>query len=250
MTGQRFGKLTVIKQVEDYISPKGEKRSQWLCECDCEEKNRIITTGNFLKRKHTQSCGCLQKEKASKIGKETKKYNTYNLSGGFGIGYTLKGEEFYFDLEDFDKIKDYCWRIDSNGYVITSDFFDNYKTLKFHRLVMGMPNDEFDIDHKHGVNTRNDNRKEENLRIVTRTQNAMNSGLQSNNTSGVTGVSWCSTYDKWIARITVNKKRIYLGSFDNFEDAVMIRKRAEEKYFGEFSYDNSMGKGDTNVHLS
>ena len=37
-----------------------------------------------------------------------KKYNTYDLSGEYGIGYTSKGEEFYFDLDDYDKIKDYC----------------------------------------------------------------------------------------------------------------------------------------------
>lgn len=31
--------------------------------------------------------------------------NTYDLSGEYGIGYTTKGEEFWFDLEDYDKIK-------------------------------------------------------------------------------------------------------------------------------------------------
>ena len=46
-----------------------------------------------------------------------KKYNTYDLTGEYGIGYTSKDEEFYFDLEDYDKIKDYCWRITMQGYV-------------------------------------------------------------------------------------------------------------------------------------
>ena len=44
--------------------------------------------------------------------------NVYDLSGEYGIGYTLKGEEFYFDLEDYDKIKDYCWHINKK-YVCT-----------------------------------------------------------------------------------------------------------------------------------
>lgn len=239
LTGRKFGKLTVVKQVEDYISPKGEKRARWLCECDCDDKNQIITDGTLLKNGSTRSCGCLQKKVVSQIGKVKKKYNTYNLSGEYGIGYTSKGEEFYFDLEDYDLIKDYCWRIDSYGFVRTSDFHDDYKTLKLHRLVMGLPSKEFDIDHKNGTSTRYDNRKEENLRIVTRSQNGMNKELLSNNTSGVAGVTWCSTYHKWIARITINQKRIYLGSFDIFEKAVKARKKAEQKYFGEFSYDNS-----------
>ena len=39
-----------------------------------------------------------------------KKYNKYDLSGEYGIGWTSNtNQEFYFDLEDYDKIKDYCW---------------------------------------------------------------------------------------------------------------------------------------------
>lgn len=33
------------------------------------------------------------------------KHNTYDLSGDFGIGYTDKGEKFYFDISDYEKIK-------------------------------------------------------------------------------------------------------------------------------------------------
>lgn len=32
---------------------------------------------------------------------------------------------------------------------------------------------------------------------------------------------------------------MYLGRFENFDDAVNARKEAENKYFGEYSYDNS-----------
>ena len=41
----------------------------------------------------------------------------------------------------------------------------------------------------------------------------------------------------------LNYKRMHLGDFDEFEDAVDARKQAEEKYFGEFSYDNSIKIG-------
>lgn len=44
-----------------------------------------------------------------KDGKLAKQYNRYDLSGEFGKGWTNKEEEFWFDLEDFDKIKNYCW---------------------------------------------------------------------------------------------------------------------------------------------
>lgn len=61
LVGEKFGRLTVIKQVEDYISPKGQHAWQWLCKCSCG--NETIVTTSRLKGKTTSSCGCLQKEK-------------------------------------------------------------------------------------------------------------------------------------------------------------------------------------------
>ena len=68
----------------------------------------------------------------------------------------------------------------------------------------------------------------------------MNRKITNRNTSGVVGVVWDKNKKKWEAIIRINKKQIHLGLFDNFEDAVSTRKQAEEKYFGEYSYDNSM----------
>jgi len=236
LTGRTFGKLTVIKRVEDYISPKGQHHTQWLCECSCEEHNRIIVIGNNLTKNNTLSCGCWQKEQARDFNKE---YNTYDLtSQNYGIGYTLKGEEFYFDLEDYDKIKNYCWHMTNRGYIATRDKNRKGRRIHFHRLVMGLTNEKIDVDHIHGNKTRNDNRKE-NLRIATRSQNNMNSALSKNNLSGVTGVYFDKNANKWSASITINYKTLHLGLFDTFTEAVQARKRAEEIYFGEYSYDNS-----------
>lgn len=235
LTGQVFGRLTVIQRVEDYISPKGQRKTQWLCECSCDKRSRIIVLGNNLTKNNTSSCGCIQKERASEFNRE---HNTYDLSGEYGIGYTIKGEEFYFDLEDYDLIKKHCWHITNRGYVTTRDENRKGRRISFHRLVMGLKDEKIDVDHVHGRETRNDNRKE-NLRFATRSQNNMNSALSKNNTSGVTGVYFDRNAKKWSAGITINYKTIHLGLFNVFEDAVKARKEAEEKYFGEFSYDNS-----------
>lgn len=238
LTGRKFGRLTVLNQANDYVDSNGKHYARWLCECSCENKTRLIVMGNQLKREHTKSCGCIQKEQLVKRNKEGKKYNKYDLTGEYGIGYTSKGEEFYFDLEDYDKIKDYYWRISDEGYVV-SCLPDTRKHVAVHRIILGNPNVKYDVDHKHGRESRNDNRKN-NLRIATRSQNVVNVGLKANNTSGRTGVGWNKKLNKWTARITVNGKRIHLGVFERFEDAVTVRKQAEEKYFGEWSYDNSM----------
>lgn len=232
LTGQRFGRLTAIKRVDDHVMPSGERRSRWLCKCDCG--NEITIIGKALTKKNgTKSCGCFTRENMSNI---RKKYNTYNLTGEFGVGYTSKGEEFWFDLEDYDLIKDYCWSINKNGYVISTDR-NTRKTILIHRVITDCP-DDMVPDHIHGKETRYDNRKS-NLRIATTQQNSMNSILYKNNTSGVTGVTWHKRDNVWQARIKVGYKYVHLGYFNSFEDAVGARKEAEEKYFGEYSYNNS-----------
>ena len=156
-----------------------------------------------------------------------KQYNKYNLENEFGIGYTLKGQEFYFDLEDYDKIKDYCWHINDSGYLTSTK-----KTIRIHRLVMNCNKNE-EIDHvNHNLL---DNRKY-NLRIVTSSQNKINRKKVSYNTSGHKGVSWDKDRNKWAVYIGLNNKLIHLGRFNNIDDAIKIRKEAEKKYFGEYNY--------------
>ena len=77
----------------------------------------------------------------------------------------------------------------------------------------------------------------------------MNMRLRRNNTSGAKGVNFDKRLQKWRSRINVNKKTIELGYFNKFEDAVKVRKEAEEKYFGEFSYDNSREKDNNTLIL-
>ena len=52
--------------------------------------------------------------------------------------------------------------------------------------------------------------------------------VRKNNTSGVPGVDWWSSKQRWRAAICFKGKRHYLGSYSRFEDAVKARKRAEE----------------------
>lgn len=245
LTGRKFGRLTVIKRVEDYVSPKGQHHTQWLCKCECG--GECIVRGSYLKNKNTRSCGCLDSETTAQRNREyCKKYNKYDLTKEYGIGYTSKGEEFWFDLEDYDKIKDFCWYLDAYGYVVScySGTKNSRKGVKMHRLLLP----EFEqIDHIN--NKKNDNRKI-NLRKVTDSQNNMNRKLRSNNTSGVTGVYWDKSSQKWFAQIVANKEKKFLGYFNDFNDAVTARKDAEEKYFGEFSYDNSMKVGEKYGNLS
>ena len=244
LCGQRFGKLLVIDIApEDYIAPKSHKHfKQYICQCDCGTVK--VIRGSNLTSGNACSCGCERLRRSVEANHQNKKYNTYDLSGEYGIGYTSKGEEFYFDLEDYDKIKDYTWRTNQKGYILTVVQFNNVQeVIMMHNLIMDNKNEEIIIDHiNHKVN---DNRKR-NLRITINSQNNMNHSLYKNNSSGCSGVTWKKKNKKWEARISVNNKRYSLGLYDDINEAIKVRKQAEEKYYGEFSYDNSMKVAETN----
>ena len=230
-------RLTVLKRCEDHIQKNGRRKIQWLCQCSCENKTLVKVVGGSLRSGRTKSCGCLMKETSAKIGKESHKTNSYDLTGEYGIGYTSKGDEFWFDLEDKHLVEKYCWSYDKNGYVRAWDYI-NCKNIYLHALVMGFPSGDITIDHKNHPprsEHKKDNRKC-NLEVVTRSENNMNRSLASNNTSGITGVSFDRTRNKWMAYIKINKKTIYLGRFTRKEDAIETRKNAEIQYFGERRY--------------
>lgn len=89
-----------------------------------------------------------------------------------------------------------------------------------------------EIDHRdlNGVNN-----KFRNLRECTRSQNQMNRGIQSNNTSGCKGISFSKSNKKWHAYIKINRKRIHIGMFKNIQDAKKAYSIAAKKYHGEFA---------------
>lgn len=229
LLNKRFGMLFV-----DSFAYTKNMRCYWNCKCDCG--NETIVTSSSLINGSTKSCGCYRSDVTIYNNKILKhKFNTYDLSGEYGIGYTSKGEEFYFDLDDYELIKDYCWHLNSKGYVCTNI---NKEYITMHRFILGygFVNDN-DVIIDHIFHNIIDNRKE-NLRVTNNINNCRNHILSKRNKTGISGV--CFKDDVFIAYIGVEYKTINLGSYYIFHDAVKARKEAEEKYFGEYSYDNSI----------
>lgn len=82
--------------------------------------------------------------------------------------------------------------------------------LPLHRFIMGDEN-PLTVDHRHPLRTL-DCRKA-NLRFATPSQQGMNRGIFSNNTSGHKGIRWVESRRKWYTYIYLNRKRIFLGCF-------------------------------------
>ena len=87
-------RLTVIKRIDGYVNSRGYTIVRWLCECSCDKHAQIIVDPYHLRSGHTKSCGCVKIEKVIQQGHLNKKYNNYDLTNEYGIGYTNKGEPF------------------------------------------------------------------------------------------------------------------------------------------------------------
>jgi hypothetical protein len=136
------------------------------------------------------------------------------------------------DLEDVENVSLYKWHSSPKTKYVQSSKTKNRPMLHLHHLVMNFnksENKNLMVDH---INRdRMDNRKE-NLRIVNFTENAINKGTQSNNTSGYPGIHFGKERQKWEASVKLNKRKIHLGRFDTLEEAVQARLAGEMKYFG------------------
>ena len=165
-----------------------------------------------------------------------RKDNNFYNNGEYIIGKLKSGENFIVDISDYEKVSKIYWRKTENGYLYGKK---NNEFILFHRLILenelSIYDSKIDVDHIN--HNKLDNRKS-NLRIVTRSQNNMN--RTPINVYGINGVSFQSNINKYVARITINDNAIHLGSYERVKDAINARKQAEEKYFGEYSYANSM----------
>lgn len=212
LSGQKFGKLTALKKTK-----MKSGCSYWLCKCECGVEKEISIVAL---RRGQKSCGC----SAYDFAKDKTIRNEYTVDGNNVVHVILRtGDEMLCDLEDWENLKDFTWTKDKWGYASASI---NRKRKKFHIEVKGKK-DGYVVDHE----DRNKlNNQRNNLRFVTKSGNAANSKLSKNNTSGIKGVKRARS-GRWVASLMLNRKNIYLGTYDTIEEAAEARRKGEEKYF-------------------
>ena len=112
----------------------------------------------------------------------------------------------------------------SGGYLHGTIHNVKYKA---HRVIWLLHTGEWppqQIDHINGI--KDDNRIM-NLRAVSKFENGRNQRMPWNNTSGTVGVKWHKGQEQWVAFIHSNNQRIILGNFDDKENAILARRKAE-----------------------
>lgn len=239
-TGRKFGRWTVLK-FDDERSAKG-KGKYWSCQCECELKTIRSVSNSSLKDGSSLSCGCYNKEQTKKMIEGRKTTNKYDLSGEYGIGYTVNGDKFLFDLEDYDLIKDYKWNINklrSNCVQANT----NRTTIKMHRLILGLTKGEI-ADH---INRDESDNRKENLRKCTFSENGRNKLTSLRNTSGHKGIHESKSGYRYEAYISdINGKRIrkmfyfttYSGKENAYKCACEWYEEMDKRISGEFSVYN------------
>lgn len=158
--------------------------------------------------------------------------NKYIFKEDYVIGYTQNtNQEFYVDIDVYEYIKNFPWKENPDGYIVTGQF-----TL--HRFIIGLTTDldtvEI-IDHEN--RNRKDNRRK-NLRLTSYKNNVRNRSIHKNNSTGIIGVSKKYSSGKGIcyrAYIDVDYEKIELCTSYDIDDCIVARLIAEKKYYGEFA---------------
>lgn len=200
LVGNRYGKLTVIEQVES--SSRGQRRYRCICDCG----GTIIAFAGNLKSGHTTSCGCNKSPdltgqvfgKLTVIGRSDKRNSRGTRTTPMWECRCECGNITY-------KAKDTLTNLDLS---MCSECAEKYAAEKA-RAGAGFVGG-------------------------TQISKIRNMKVPITNTSGCRGVYYDKKTNKYRARLKFKGKIMNFGSFSNFEDAVAARKAAEKEYFGAF----------------
>lgn len=206
--GSQFGRWTVLHKSET----KKHKETLYLCCCACgtmrEVRRHALTSGK------SKSCGCISTEKL--IEKTTGKKSPRRKE--------LIGERFgKLVVLEFEGVKDgrTTWKCRCDcgkvSTVLSSNLLANRVTSCG---CVGNKNIEMCMLAQHEKELK------ENTNLSALTQ-----ATAKNNTTGRKGVHYNKNKRIYVAQITFQGKRYYLGSFRDFEKAVIAREEAEDKLF-------------------
>lgn len=160
----------------------------------------------------------------------TRQIRPIRVEGNIAYVPLTQGYEAIIDAVDVSLVngRNWCALVQPSGVYAVSK--GKKGLVRMHRIITHAP-DGMQVDHVSGNGL--DNRRS-NLRLATASQNRCNTGLRSNNTSGIKGVTWDKYNRKWRAQIRWLGKVQYLGCYADKAEAQAAYAVASEKFHGEF----------------
>lgn len=205
LTGQRFGKLIVLSVTEKRMDSGSVV---WLCRCDCGNTTEV--SARRLIRGKAKSCGCLSDPPPKNyIGIKFGRLTVTNYLGRRRkITENSKRTDTYWLCRcECGNITEVAQAELQSGATQSCGCLQKDKAKEALKLFDGTS-----------------------AALIQRTQKKK----RNNNTSGYTGVYYDRFTGKWQAYINFKKKRYWLGRYVDREEAIAVRKQAEEKLFDSF----------------
>lgn len=164
------------------------------------------------------------------------------IAFAFGEGFFMKeiklnkGYVTQVDDADYEWLNQWHWwtqKARGTVYVIRKEWHNGKRRdVRMHRQILGLTDPKVFGDHIDGNGLNN---QRANIRKCTCAQNNMNATALKRGTSSYKGVSYRAINSKWVARIGVAGKIVYVGDYLTQTDAALAYNEAAIKYHGEFA---------------
>lgn len=218
LSGQVFGRLTVLDTYNWYHFPNGQRKAKWDCLCDCGNNTSVIVGG--LTSGYTNSCGCWHKEQTSKANKK------WEFSRKTYAAYKNMVSRCYSPFsKTYEKYQEagigVCesWLIEEQDIGMLNFVFDMGEIPE--GMVLGRININEDFS-------------PENCKWMTRKElkSTQVNSRRKNTSAWGKGVKFDKRRGTFIARITIDGKEIHSKSFKTYEEALEQRKIFVLEHYG------------------
>uniref|UniRef100_A0A6M3LW59 AP2/ERF domain-containing protein n=1 Tax=viral metagenome TaxID=1070528 RepID=A0A6M3LW59_9ZZZZ len=204
LIGKKFGRWTVLE-----LSERKNGRVAYKCRCNCGTIRSVLKEGLIAGSK---SCGCRRKEITTKHGMYgTKEYKTWLC------------------------MKQRCNNPNNDGYK-----YYGARNIKICKRWLDFGNFFKDMGFKpKGLTLERKNNElgyyKENCKWATITEQNQHKRLYEKNSTGVAGISWYESKQKYRVAIYEKNKYHHIGFFKTIKEATTARRQAEQKYWGKIT---------------
>lgn len=104
MTGERFGRWTVIDRATDHFTKSGFRITMWNCVCDCGAIKAV--SGNSLRKGASLSCGCISTENLISNNKKRSKHNGCHRDSRerlYGVWWAMNQRCYYAKHKNYNE---------------------------------------------------------------------------------------------------------------------------------------------------